>query len=89
MDKIKPNNNKYQTLIRHVKDRPAHDYRYAINYNKIKNLLKWKPLINFEKGIYQTVLWYNKNQNWVNKVKKLKSYQDWDLTNYKNRGSIK
>lgn len=89
MDKIKPANIKYQTLIKHVKDRPAHDYRYAINFNKLKKELKWSPLVNFEKGIYDTVLWYNKNKSWVNQIKKRKSYKEWDLTNYKNRGSIR
>jgi dTDP-glucose 4,6-dehydratase len=37
--------------VNFVKDRPGHDIRYALNSNKIKNKLKWKPKTNFEKGI--------------------------------------
>ncbi len=45
-----------------VKDRPGHDIRYALNSNKIKKNLKWKPKINFRKGIELTFDWYNKNK---------------------------
>ena len=45
-----------------VKDRPGHDIRYALNSNKIKNKLKWKPKINFKKGISLTFDWYLENR---------------------------
>ena len=45
-----------------VKDRPGHDIRYALNSNKIKNKIKWKPKINFKKGISLTFDWYLKNR---------------------------
>ena len=45
-----------------IKDRPGHDIRYALNSNKIKKNLKWKPKINFRKGIELTFDWYNKNK---------------------------
>jgi len=37
--------------INFVKDRPGHDTRYALNSNKIIKKLKWKPKVDFEKGI--------------------------------------
>ena len=49
--------------INFVKDRPGHDLRYALNSKKIKNKLKWKPKISFNKGIVQTIDWYIKNKS--------------------------
>jgi dTDP-glucose 4,6-dehydratase len=53
-----------------VKDRPGHDLRYALNSNKIKKNLKWKPVYNFKNGLEQTVKWYLDNQNYFNSIKK-------------------
>ena len=49
-----------------VKDRPGHDIRYALNSNKIKNKLKWKSKIDFNKGISLTFDWYLKNKMYYN-----------------------
>ncbi len=51
-----------------VKDRPGHDFRYALNSNKIKKTLKWKPKINLDEGISKTVDWYIKNQKYFKKI---------------------
>ncbi len=51
-----------------VKDRPGHDFRYALNSNKIKKQLRWKPKINLNQGISKTVDWYIKNQEYFNKL---------------------
>ena len=51
-----------------VKDRPGHDFRYALNSNKIKKKLKWKPKINLNQGISKTVDWYIKNQDYFRKI---------------------
>jgi len=40
----------YKKLISFVKDRPGHDYIYAINCDKIKKELNWNQRINFKKG---------------------------------------
>ena len=48
--------------INFVKDRPGHDHRYALDSNKIKYKLKWKPLIDFHHGIKLTFNWYKKNK---------------------------
>ncbi len=57
-----------EKLIKHVKDRPGHDRRYAIDATKINNNLGWKPLINFEEGIRKTIEWYLENREWMKRV---------------------
>ena len=47
-----------------VKDRPGHDIRYALDSNKIKNKLNWKPRTNFRHGIKLTLNWYLKNKSY-------------------------
>jgi len=66
MDKLKPRENgeKYSQLITYVKDRPGHDFRYAIDASKIKNDLNWVPKENFETGIKKTIHWYLENEQW-------------------------
>ena len=59
---------KYVDLITHVKDRPGHDLRYAIDAAKIAAELGWKPQETFESGIRKTVLWYLNNQTWWQRV---------------------
>jgi len=56
--------------INFVKDRPGHDIRYALNSNKIKNKLKWKPKTSFEKGIKLTFDWYNNNKKYYKSISK-------------------
>ena len=56
--------------IKFVKDRPGHDLRYALNSNKIKKQLKWKPLINFKSGLKETFIWYYENDKFFNNFSK-------------------
>ncbi|UCB52014.1 MAG: dTDP-glucose 4,6-dehydratase [Candidatus Zixiibacteriota bacterium] len=60
---------KPETLLKHVKDRPAHDRRYALDCSKIKSELGWKPETSLEEGISRTVDWYVANQAWWQKIK--------------------
>lgn len=53
--------NKPESLISFVSDRKGHDYRYSINYEKIKNQLGWIPKTTFELGIKKTIDWYLEN----------------------------
>jgi dTDP-glucose 4,6-dehydratase len=53
-----------------VKDRPGHDVRYALNSNKIRNKLGWKPRTNFRQGIKLTFDWYYKNRNYYKSISK-------------------
>ena len=50
-------------LVKSVDDRPGHDQKYKINYNKIKNELNWKPKFSFKKSMTQTINWYYKRFN--------------------------
>ncbi|TAL48134.1 dTDP-glucose 4,6-dehydratase [archaeon] len=54
---------KPSNLIEFVKDRPGHDRRYSIDCSKIKSL-GWKPEIDFEQALGQTIEWYHSNKNW-------------------------
>ncbi len=56
--------------VKYVKDRPGHDFRYALNSGKIKKYLGWKSKIKFEKGLYETFLWYYKNLKYFNSLNK-------------------
>lgn len=69
LDELKPlkNNQSYQKQILHVEDRPGHDRRYAVNAEKIKREILWKPETNFIDGLKLTVNWYINNQNWWQK----------------------
>ncbi len=78
MDDLKPpkeNNandrdiDSYRDLISFVKDRPGHDYRYAINCDRIKDELDWKQSVTFENGLKETIKWYLNNLDWVEEVK--------------------
>ena len=66
LDQLKPaeNGKSYCDLIKFVKDRPGHDFRYAINAEKIQKELNWFPMESFETGIKKTVEWYLKNESW-------------------------
>lgn len=55
---------KYEDLIRFVKDRPGHDVRYAIDASKIEKELGWTPQETFDSGLKKTVAWYLDNKNW-------------------------
>jgi len=53
-----------------VKDRPGHDMRYAINSNKLKKQLKWKPKVSFMNGLEKTFNWYINNQKYYSNLNK-------------------
>ncbi len=53
-----------QTLKKEVEDRPGHDRRYLLDSSKIRRELGWAPLIEFDKGIRDTIRWYADNRAW-------------------------
>jgi dTDP-glucose 4,6-dehydratase len=59
---------KPSSLIKHVKDRPGHDRRYAIDSSKMMSELGWKPSVTFEQGIEKTIDWYLENKSWLENV---------------------
>jgi dTDP-glucose 4,6-dehydratase len=58
----------YKKLITFVNDRPGHDFRYAMNTNKIKKELSWTPKESFKTGIKKTIEWYLNNLNWCKNI---------------------
>ena len=56
--------------IKFVKDRPGHDFRYALDSKKILKKLKWKSKINLKKGLENTFNWYFENMKYYTTLKK-------------------
>ena len=75
---IAKKNNCYsnKSKITYIKDRPGHDLRYALNSNKIKNKLKWKPKVKINEGLEKTLDWYQKNKEFYKSIRN---------KNFKNR----
>jgi len=73
-----------EKLITFVKDRPGHDFRYAIDATKIMKELHWKPSVTFEEGLSITIAWYLANDKWLKNVTSgvyQKYYESQYLTN--------
>lgn len=59
LDEVRPwSGHRHEELLTFVKDRPGHDFRYAIDPSKIGRDLGWKPEVSFSEGIRKTVDWY-------------------------------
>jgi len=56
--------------IKFIKDRPGHDFRYALNNKKIQKKLGWKTKISLNDGLLQTFNWYINNKNFFKSVSK-------------------
>ncbi len=57
-----------ESLISFVKDRPGHDRRYAMGYEKANRILGWRPEIEWDTGLSDTIQWYNDNKSWVDSI---------------------
>jgi dTDP-glucose 4,6-dehydratase len=55
--------------IQYVKDRPGHDRRYAVDIARIERDLGWRPRIDFETGLAETIEWYRANEPWWRRIK--------------------
>ena len=85
LDELRPDPaGPHARLITHVKDRPGHDRRYAIDARKIERELGWRPAETFDTGIRKTVQWYLDHADWVAQVQS-GTYRDWVATNYTGR----
>ena len=62
------NTGKSEDLIVHVKDRPGHDRRYAIDNTKITTQLGWSPKHTFQTGMASTIDWYFRHREWMDKI---------------------
>lgn len=56
-------------MINFVKDRPGHDYRYALDSSKIEKELGWRPETDIEEGLKKTIQWYRDNEWWWRPLK--------------------
>ena len=83
LDELRPraDGQPYAAQIAHVKDRPGHDRRYAIDARKIERELGWKPTETFETGIRKTVQWYLDHPDWVVHVQS-GAYREWVANQY-------
>ena len=76
-----PSGKTRDSLITHVKDRPGHDLRYAIDCSKLVRDFSWTPAQTWETGFAQTVDWYLENPTWIDQVRS-GEYQRWIETQY-------
>lgn len=56
--------------IEYVQDRPGHDFRYAVNPEKIEKELGWRPNRLFRDGLKKTIQWYVEHESWWKPLKK-------------------
>jgi dTDP-glucose 4,6-dehydratase len=59
-----------EASIDYVQDRPGHDHRYSVNIRKIVDNLGYKPIVDFEAGILETIEWYRSNEKWWKPLKR-------------------
>jgi len=59
---------KPHSLITHVRDREGHDRRYAMDATKLREL-GWQRQYSFERGLAETITWYQENDWWWRKIK--------------------
>ena len=69
MDTLHADGAPHAEHITFVKDRPGHDWRYAIDASKIEGELGWTPRETFESGLRKTVAWYLDNGSWCERVR--------------------
>lgn len=67
--------------IEFVEDRPGHDQRYAMGYEKAERKLGWKPKKSWDSGLIETVEWYLNNEKWVDSIRS-GEYLDWLESHY-------
>jgi dTDP-glucose 4,6-dehydratase len=75
---------KPESLIQPVKDRPAHDVRYALDTAKL-HALGWQPQVSFEQGFADTVQWYVEHEDWWRPIKS-GEYLEYYRKQYEERG---
>ena len=86
LDELLPRSDKksYTEQIVHVTDRLGHDFRYAIDCNKIETEIGWFPRYSFDEGLKETIRWYLSNKEWIDKILS-GEYKKWIASNYFGR----
>ena len=67
-EKLEKNIGNSEKLIKFIKDRPGHDYRYAIDATRINKDLGWSVSVTLEDGISKTINWYIENKKWLENI---------------------
>ena len=75
---------KPESLIEYVADRPGHDLRYAIDCSKAERELDWRPQVDFDSGLQETIDWYRDHADWVARIKS-GEYQQYYAAQYGDR----
>ncbi|REJ92574.1 MAG: dTDP-glucose 4,6-dehydratase [Planctomycetota bacterium] len=75
---------KPESLIKFVKDRPGHDFRYAIDCSKAERELNWTPQVDFETGLKETIDWYLSHEEWAQRIQS-GEYRQWYERQYGER----
>lgn len=73
----------WDTHVRHVTDRAGHDRRYSLDSSKAARL-GWRPLVEFERGLRETVEWYRANEAWWRPIK-AGEFREYYKTQYASR----
>lgn len=56
-----------ESLIGSVPDRPGHDFRYGVAWDRLA-ALGWAPETPFEEGLARTIAWYRDHRDWVAEI---------------------
>ena len=75
---------KSESLIEHVKDRPGHDRRYAIDCSKLRSL-GWAPRYDATEALRATIQWYTENRWWWEPIKSGEHYRNYYQRQYEER----
>jgi dTDP-glucose 4,6-dehydratase len=70
-------------LITHVRDRPGHDRRYAIDFGKAARQLNYAPVLSLKSGLEKTVDWYLDHVPWWQALMD-RDYAEWLRKNYRH-----
>ncbi|HMM42908.1 MAG TPA: dTDP-glucose 4,6-dehydratase [Thermomicrobiales bacterium] len=70
-------------LLHHVTDRQGHDRRYSLDSSKA-HALGWKPEVDFERGLRETIRWYRDNRDWWEPLRS-SEFDDYYRANYAAR----
>lgn len=74
----------HRSLIQYVKDRPGHDFRYAVDCSKTIQEIGWKPREDFTSGLRKTLRWYLDHPGWLESVQS-GAYRRWIKAHYEGK----
>jgi dTDP-glucose 4,6-dehydratase len=76
----------WETHVQHVRDREGHDRRYSLDASKAARL-GWRPSVEFERGLRETVDWYRANEAWWRPIKS-GDFREYYKTQYASRAVL-